>query len=423
MEATISTFPRILVLSPIPFNIEAGGGVTMSNLFRGWPKTELAQICSWSPSDRSVCDTTVLLRQRAPRRPHQVDLAIKGLAAAATLAGAAPATLLRQLVHLDEVVAWARDFRPDAIYARPIDHHPAYWWLPGVLAEALRVEYVVHIMDDWPGRLSHQPDLATRLIWVPLANRCLPELFRRSYVGIGISHEMCDALSARYQTRLVPFANCLDLDRWIDCQPSTGSSTPFDLVYLGAVTADKELASLQDIRDAVLRINTTGRPVRLRIFSAPQWADLIRSELESLPVVRYGGFVAQDELPHLLTNADLLVLPINFDEKSTAYVGTSLQTKVPEYMASGAPTLLYGPASSPNVRYARTEGWGYVVDSRSVTRVENAILTLMEDSELRLRLSTRARHLAFQNHDARRVRSSFRALLCDAAAASQGLQS
>src|ERR1700760_2829997 len=37
----MSNFPRVLFVTPLAFNDFTGGGVTFSNLFRGWPKDRL----------------------------------------------------------------------------------------------------------------------------------------------------------------------------------------------------------------------------------------------------------------------------------------------------------------------------------------------------------------------------------------------
>src|SRR5260221_10834710 len=37
----MSNFPRVLFVTPLAFNDFTGGGVTFTNLFRGWPKDRL----------------------------------------------------------------------------------------------------------------------------------------------------------------------------------------------------------------------------------------------------------------------------------------------------------------------------------------------------------------------------------------------
>ena len=37
----MNNYPRILIIGP-PFNNFTGGGITLSNLFKGWPKDRIA---------------------------------------------------------------------------------------------------------------------------------------------------------------------------------------------------------------------------------------------------------------------------------------------------------------------------------------------------------------------------------------------
>jgi glycosyltransferase involved in cell wall biosynthesis len=110
-----------------------------------------------------------------------------------------------------------------------------------------------------------------------------------------------------------------------------------------------------------------------------------------------------------------LVVPVNFDEQSIINVQYSMPTKVPEYMASGTPVLVYAPAHMPATEYARREAWGYVVDRSDRRLLEKALLDLIKSEELRARLGTRGRELALCNHDARVVRGQFRQLMQKAA--------
>src|SRR5690606_41596332 len=52
--------PRVLILNQ-PFNQHTGGGITISNLFTGWPKENLAVLCSStfinSNTNTTICET------------------------------------------------------------------------------------------------------------------------------------------------------------------------------------------------------------------------------------------------------------------------------------------------------------------------------------------------------------------------------
>jgi glycosyltransferase involved in cell wall biosynthesis len=141
------------------------------------------------------------------------------------------------------------------------------------------------------------------------------------------------------------------------------------------------------------------------------WEKNIQKHLLRPPYVSYGGYFPPDQKPQVFSQADLLVLPINFDASSLDYVGYSFQTKLPEYMASGTPILIYGPTRSPNVRYALQETFAEVVDRPGKEPVKRGIFEMMRNQEKRTRFGRRGREIAFKNHSADTVRKRFRDLL------------
>ena len=53
---TLADFPRILVVTSNNFNQVTGGGITLTNLFRGWPADRIANLHEDpTPEDDSVC--------------------------------------------------------------------------------------------------------------------------------------------------------------------------------------------------------------------------------------------------------------------------------------------------------------------------------------------------------------------------------
>lgn len=407
-------FPRALVVSPIPFNLQAGGGVTMGNLFRGWPFDALAQVYTGNQShDETVCSNYYYLPAR-DARTAVVELLLARFWD--YLPTAQLAQVVGRLPQIADVLAWCRAFQFDVVYARPMDEPTIYWWLPRVLKRLLGIPYITHIMDDWPARYAGRQRREDRLFFKPMLAYHLQRLFADAAINAGISPEMCRAYTHRYGACFLQLHNCIDAAYWRETHKTYPWQTEFTLVYVGAVTEDKELQSLRDIRDVVMELSAQGYPLTFKLYSSPTWEATIRTKLALPPLITYAGYVHPDELPTMLSEADLLILPINFDERSLMYVGYSLQTKVPEYMASGTPTLVYGPRSSPNVRYALEAGWGIVIDTPDKARIRHTLIDLMRDAHARQSLGQHARELAFQNHDAAVIRPRFRRLLADIAA-------
>lgn len=428
-------FPRVLVIATVSFNWEAGGGVTMCNLFKGWPKNRIAQIYTYGVlnKDMSVCRTYY----RLPPVDRQLEITEgRSLFGRGPVARALRRSRAHRLLKLEqryqEAIAFARQFRPDVAYIRPLDKPSSYWWFGRDLCTLLDIPYVTHIMDDWPARYADDSDAGTNPDIPPgirgrLKSARLKASLQRTIDGaasnIAISPEMAAAFGERYRKPFEAFHNTVDANRWRSlCKPrpagTAGVDRPFVIRYVGGLMADKELRSLQEIAAASRKLHDAGHNVRFEIHCGPAWNDAVDEHLADEPVVGRGAFLQQHELPAVLSAADLLVLPINFDERSRKYVGYSMQTKGPEYMATGAPILVYGPASNPNVRYAKDAGWGLVIDRHDPdgSQIAELVSRLIKDPSQGRSVADRARHLVHTNHDASVVRERFRDVIRTAAA-------
>ncbi|MEL6497728.1 MAG: hypothetical protein AAF937_05075 [Planctomycetota bacterium] len=429
-----SPFPRVLVIATVSFNLEAGGGVTMSNLFRGWPQSRIAQIYSYGVrnKDKSICRTFY----RLPPVDRQLEFAegrpLFGPRATARALRRSRAHRFFRLEHrFQEAIAFARQFRPDVAYLRPLDKPSCYWWFGHDLCRLMGIPYVTHIMDDWPARYAAEAKSGTNQD-IPRGARggmksrrmqsAIRQTIRGAAANIAISPEMASAFAERYDRPFKAFHNTIDVKRWSaarEPRPSgrAGIDRPFVIRYVGGLMADKELRSLQEIALAARKLHDTGTKIRFEVHCGPAWDDAVEEHLADRPVTQRGAFLSQDDLPRVLSTADLLVLPVNFDERSRQYVGLSMQTKGPEYMASGAPILVYGPSSNPNVRYAKDAGWAIVADKHDPEghKLASVIHRVIADERIARRAAMRAEDIVARNHDVSVVRQAFHDVMREAA--------
>ncbi len=67
-----SNFPRVLLVSSSAFNAYSGGGVLLTNLFRGWPRDRIGAVhFRVLPLDTTVCERYFVLGKNEirPRIP------------------------------------------------------------------------------------------------------------------------------------------------------------------------------------------------------------------------------------------------------------------------------------------------------------------------------------------------------------------
>lgn len=437
----LSEYPRILLVSSSIFNPYSGGGITLTNLFRGWPSDKIAAVHSdtFMPDER-VCQRFYKLGNQehhwrwslSPRlnmRSSEQMVSIAQHQAAKSGSAGSARNVVRWLRHAGAQLlgggelfrnvcisnilkTWIEEFRPDLVYSLLGDL--MYIRLVQKISDTFSVPIAFHIMDDWPSTLYRGgvlgPVLRTQM------EREFRSLVNRAVLRMGICHSMCRVYEKRYGYPFIPFHNALDLSDWLPAARQTRElGDPIRVVYSGSIVANATLYSLQDVCDAVASLRAAGMNIEMHIYSPWVYIERYRKVLERLPAVRVADPPENETIVSLFAGADLLVLPINFDDRSVSYIRYSMPTKVPAYMISGTPIIVYGPRGVASVDYAEEGGWGYLVSQRGVAGVKEAIERLVANGELRTRLGRRAQALAKQNHDASIVRPAFHRALADAA--------
>jgi hypothetical protein len=129
------------------------------------------------------------------------------------------------------------------------------------------------------------------------------------------------------------------------------------------------------------------------------------------PHVAFVETVPHSRMPERLADSDLLLLPFNFDDGSVRFIRYSWPTKMPEFMISGRPILLYGPADTAFGEYARRESWACVVDRRDPRLLSEALVGLMGDYGRRRDLTVRARELVLKEQNLHKTRRHFQGLI------------
>lgn len=429
------TSPRILFLTSSAFNNVTGGGITFTNLFKGWPADSLATVHSDPiPVARDVCEQYFRLSKREINRLgwlRYIPMSAQPNTSPVMEGGKAQQMVVRrtllklktwlfgdgipQEACLSEALeAWVSSFQPTLLYTILGSNEMME------LAEKLRVRYrlplVVHIMDDWPCAIYRGGLLS---FWQRRKkDRLLQHLMNVAVARFAICQDMAEAYEVRYKRSFQWFQNAIDIavvQRFVKNPLVVGS--PIRVAYLGSVFPNAQLQSLVDCCNAVQALYHEGFAIRMEIYSPSHAAEQYREQLVVGPAIRLQDTITDDEVFfRTLQDLDVLVLPVNFDEQTVQYIRYSMPTKVPAYLAVGTPILVYGPAEVAQVAYAKKAGWGMLLTMRDMGALKDALKRLATDMPLRQDLSDRARQMAAAHHDARVVREQFQTALYSASA-------
>jgi glycosyltransferase involved in cell wall biosynthesis len=125
------------------------------------------------------------------------------------------------------------------------------------------------------------------------------------------------------------------------------------------------------------------------------------------PSIEVHPWVAQGELPQILSKADILFLPFSFASAERHTVETAFPSKTADYLASGTPVLVSGPNYSSLVAYARREGFAEMVTEADPQLLADAIRRIALDPRHRAALRSRALEVFAKYHDIGQQRSDF----------------
>jgi glycosyltransferase involved in cell wall biosynthesis len=450
-------YPRTLILGPT-FDWVTGGGITLTNLFQGWPAERLA-VASFDPVEVRPAPAVYQYRLGVAERRWigplkfagamdvaeggPVEPVANGVASSGAAAGSGGRLrplakkafhgvigllgsdeYLRPIRPSERLVAWARSFAPDLLYTQL-----GTWGMTSLaleLAAALNVPTVLHMMDDWPEVIYRHGLLSGRL------KRDLDRDFRRFVDGASACMAISDAMAREYESRYgwewTYFHNPVEPARWRVAGAEAGggnSAGPateapavrggdFTLVYSGRIGPGIE-DSVLDICRVVAALRKDGRKVRFAIHSIhfDRGAD---PRFAAFDGVDLHGAIPDADMAATLGAADALALPFDFHGDAAAFARLSFPTKAPAYEATGVPILVYAPTGHAVAADAAARGWGFVVGEPDLPALAGAICRLMDDQELRQDLSRRALADVAARHEAGVVRARFAAALAAAAA-------
>lgn len=432
-------YPNILLVTSSTFNHYTGTGILLTNLFKGWPINKIAMIHNDNfPPNKSVCQSfyklgkreikilwpfSTILNKRYPGKSKSLIYnkfsgnVISSAAKTIRLSTLVSNTLgghelfCKQLVSRN-LLQWIIKLKPNLIYCHISSLNNIIFMRE--LKRILKVPLIIHIMDDWLS-VRYKSGLfapVLRLLYL----REFKKLLIETSIRIGICEKMCQTYEKRYGYSFIPFSNTIDSSIWLKyIEKPKKKNNSFQIVYAGTIN-DKNFESLKIIGNLVEDLYSKGTKIQLKISSFKPRVEIFRSKLEKKPSVIIKEVPDNDkDMALLLSSADLLFLPIDFNKESIERIRYSMFAKIPAYMISGTPILMYGPPGIAAVEYAMKGKWAYVVTEENPSLLKDAILKLKSDKELRNHFSNQARELAILHHDALKIRELFRQELTTAA--------
>ncbi|MDP9929209.1 hypothetical protein [Variovorax paradoxus] len=432
MNSIEAKFPKVLVVSAAPINRIDATGITMSNLFAGWPIDRIAQIydsasapdpayCAkvWRFSSNDIASVRlakkILGRFRASRSRQiaistdtstvQVQDFSNDLGLLAAVGDIAPFRASPTLLE------WADEFAPDVIYT--LLGGSRICGLVIQLAKRLGKPVVPHFMDDWPSTLYESHRL--RKLFRGVMARRLTDVFRRAPIGLAIGSGMAEAMNARYDKKFDYFMNCVECNSGIPVIKNSDSNA-VRFGYVGGLHLNR-WRTLLALAETLEATTFSGISLSLEICAPAKDIELYGKHFSSFGSVSRLFSVPPDQVANVLGSYDVLVHAESFSPEDSRFTKLSVSTKIPQYMAAGRPILAIGPNSLSSIQYIVQSQAGLIVTEEGVnSMLTDALRQLAESETRRYMLGQAGYRTALKRHDAIPERRRFALVLSQAAA-------
>jgi glycosyltransferase involved in cell wall biosynthesis len=314
--------------------------------------------------------------------------------------------LLRYRIE-PQLIAWLDEFRPEIVYS--CFSNLRITRLVEFVASRFGAPVVPHIMDDW-WHAPYYRAWAAPLIG-PFLRRSFLRILPKAPAILTIGEDMKEEYQRRFGIPCRHYMNCLE-DKWIDAwgkkrEPCDGLSV--------AVIGNLDHGRAFLLADLAKALTMAGQSlgiqkVALNIYSYTD-ARQIQQAVRGFDMVSLHQPPADEDLAMLFGKNNIMAHLEDFAGVDCRYYRFSLTGKLPVYLASGRPILVYGPESGGTARFLRRKSCGKVVGRRDINELASMIQCLAADNRQRDEVVSQAGRVLNQEFRQSAVAGSFQRTL------------
>ncbi len=433
-------YSKILLLNDDGFSDLNGGGITIKNLFAGWPIDKIA-VAYWNNSipmkhiatnyyklgymeshfmfplnylsnepkdnlngpftvsDENTEDIVENVNEIPEKQPSSNFIKQAFLS---TIAKTGLSEFVHPLKASPTFVEWVKEYNPDIIYCQCGD-----LGFVNIVLETQKItnaKLVVHIMDDWPSTVYKNVTLAPLLRLLTISR--FKKILKIASLRLGISKAMAEEFEKRYGLPFHYFHNPIDSDKHEHLKTKEiNKNKEYLVVYSGRIGIASHY-SIKEFCQCVAELRSEGVNIRFNIYTGSYNVDVDVSTIDYegtniLPSLEDNTFMEK------LNEADLLLYPVDFDDKSIEYIRLSFPTKLPPYLLSRVPILSYGPQCVHSIDIIKNNKLGFVCTQQSNTVLKTAIIDALTNEACRTLFADNALEFAKNHFERKKVVNSF----------------
>lgn len=409
MEKTHKKYPKVLILGNC-FDEFSGAGVTLTNLFKDWPKENIAVAAlsldiSYCEKERPCysyyklgkgAESIKVLQNTYIRKKEKRTSIRKFISYIAAKTGR---TDWAPNFKLDEdFLKFFDEFAPDVVYSALGSIAMMNFFLE--LMSLRKFKPVIHIWDDFVGRYNYRWFTSA---WKKIGENIFKKiLIRKDILCLAIGDKMAQEYKKRYNRQFFPFHNPVDPEIW-DATPQVKPDIP-TVSYFGKIN-NNTIDGILDMCRAIETLNQKGISIKFKIHSGmnniPRM-DEILSYSHSIIV----DLLPREQIPMAFKSSSFLFFLISFDKKSVKYQKLSIQTKLTEYLISKIPIIMYSSPEIAVYEYLKNNSAAITCEYGS-SKIAECLEDALNNKKKIQDVADKAYNLAIEKHTVKIVRESF----------------
>lgn len=419
---------RVLVISNNCFSQSDSNGRTLGNLFEGWPKENLAQMCviakdpNWELCDNYYCieDKTVLkafthfkkARGRLLVQQNSTTTAVQIVDT--KRAGVGRKTVskvaLRELVwaakrwNSKSFQQWVNVFNPDVVVLQFGD---SFFMLDIAyhIATTRNIPLVIYNTEGYYFFPRNWHHLSKWDNWMfPVYNRIYRKKVERLMGIAKYCVYLNDKLKEDYDNVFVGESTVIYNSSSVESSelPLFTTTVP-RISYLGNLGLDRDSA-LVEVGEMLQSINPA---YKIDVYGKAK--EVIQQRFSGALGVEYKGLVSYEEVKRIIGESDILFhveTEKGYKERQLQY---AFSTKIADSVASGKCFVLYAPEELACSKYIKDSGAGWLASDKK--QLMEAISDIINNPEGRAKVLVRAKETAETNHNFQKNADKFQNIL------------
>jgi colanic acid biosynthesis glycosyl transferase WcaI len=270
------------------------------------------------------------------------------------------------------------------------------------LKKRYKAKHWVHIQDfEFDAAIDSGLLKGNKKLVIKLLQRIEKFVLNKADIVSTISYGMLNKLKTKTNTSTYYLTNWIDVEKFSNIKLETHkylNASAFKILYSGNIGAKQDWAFFIEVLNHLKNIDN----IEVVIVGEGAEKDHVLQKIKDFDFVKHHNLVPYNELPSLLSSADLHIL-----FQKTDVIDTVMPSKILGMMASAKPSIVTGNLKSEVSKVFEDSNGGFYFDGKSIEKLVNQINLMKENKKMCFDLGQNAKKYVEEKYSKDKVLNKF----------------